>query len=293
MPNPMDALFADNRPIADMPFGAEEHDAAERANVANRVRSILQACAVRVADDIAKLGCTGVMANAAAVVNVAGMEPRVPDLSYSAQHAAQFLRIGLAGGGVGLPCFVPITRYCLVHETIGGLEPGQLQMYPEYADAISRELTPPEKARVALIEQARQRGRKDPDKAVDILAGRDIAAEEAIQHALTDEQPKADVLHIPAAPVAAEWVCPDHKELNYQCRYCVAQAVVEGPLVPVCAVMLGTCDLSAGIAASSVPAGDIVRDVDPYLAGLDSEKLYTAAAVFVRVAKFTRKLSRE
>lgn len=103
---------------------------------AERVRAILAGCGCKTVGDIATLGCTGIVHH-----------------GYT-QADAQFVREKVAGSGVGLTCFVPPDRYCLVHETVGGLQEGQAARYD--STSISRELTAAERAKFAFVEHARR-----------------------------------------------------------------------------------------------------------------------------------------
>lgn len=264
--------WSDKRPIEEMNFGAEEKDEVKRKEVCTRVRDILKTCGVKVADDIAELGCTGFAA-------VGPGAQAMSDVSYSDAiiRLGKFLRLGLAGGGVGLPCFVPPTRYCLIHETIGGLESGQEARHPEMVASISRELTPVETVRVRVIEKARNSGKnKTGDQiahAVEVFADPTGVLEEA-----PNESPE------PVPRSELNWKCPEHTELKWNCRYCAAQAIVEGPLEPTYTVESSAKDLEIEhVEASAVPE---------YLASCEKDNA-TAVAVFVCVATFTRKLAKD
>lgn len=114
----------------------EKHFAARAV-----VRMILKECGVAKAGDINTLGCTGAV-------------------KHMPIEAARALLLDFSGSGFGLPCFVPRSRYCLVHNTIGGLQDGQKQHHEEMVEKISRELTDEEHGKVKLIEASRRiRGR--------------------------------------------------------------------------------------------------------------------------------------
>jgi hypothetical protein len=263
--------WRDRRSIDEMHFGAEEKDAATRADVCTRVRDILRTCGVKVADDIAELGCTGFAAP--------GNDSTMP--LDAILRIGRFLRLGLAGGGVGLPCFVPPTRYCLIHETIGGLESGQEAHHVEMVESISRELTAVEQTVTRVIEAARNSGKnKTGDQiahAVEVFADP--------THVLNDSEPFVVTEEVPQAMQTAQnWKCPEHTVMKWNCRYCAAQAVVEGPLEPTYTVESNAADLEIEhVAALAVPA---------YLA--DCEKMEAKMVlVFVHIATFTRKLARD
>jgi hypothetical protein len=263
--NPLDNLFRDTRSINDMPFGA---GAPDREAEAQWVRATLATCDVHVAEDIELLGCTG----AYAVLQHDMPEGALTgDPVLTTLGAIKRLRLGLAGGGVGLPCFVPIDRFCLAHNTIGGLEPGQAQRHADQVNAISRELTPEEKGKIAVIELARKKGRKDPIAASDILAGRD-------ESVLEDAAPIAEPIAAPKH--TAVWKCQEHTNTDWKCRYCIAQAIVDGPLAPVLFVDDGEDAIASG------------NTVEESIAAFDAGGK-SRTCVNVRVATFTRKLSRD
>lgn len=229
----LDILFEDKRPIDEMTFGLEAPE-DERAAVADGVRQLLQECGCKTAEDIVKLGCTGVAEHWMRELAASDVSETAADVAIS---AGQRLRLGLAGGGVGLPCFVAPDRYCLIHETIGGLQDGQLQRHAEFAEAISRELTPVERNRMKLTEVARRRHAGSlsdtTTAAANALGGRDL---KALEDAFGGDVPAtapADTL----VPAAAPWVCDQHKQPQWRCRHCVAQMIVEGTAEPTFALV--------------------------------------------------------
>lgn len=126
------------------------------------VRATLRSCGVEKAGDINMVGCTGAVKSGLTV------------------DAASALILDLAGSGFGLPCFVPQTRYCLVHKTIGGLQDGQKQHHTDMVEKISRELTPEERGKVKLVEASRRiRGKNLEERladTVDALSGEQLPA---------------------------------------------------------------------------------------------------------------------
>ena len=266
----MDPIPPDTRPIDEMPFGS---GAADPQAVAKTVRATLRTCGVNVAHEIEELGCTGAAAKGLSITQIAE------------------LRMGLAGGGVGLPCFVPPTRYCLAHSTIGGLQINQAQRFPNQVDLISRELSPRERGHVELIEASRRvRGSNLDDRIMktgDALGGRDLPLGVELEGPEDDaeEEPASEAL-VPTSTTA--WVCAEHRKPVWSCRYCVAQMVVDGPLEPIYVTVPRECDTDVlvpnyGIGAESL--GDEIERLT--VAGVG--KLY----VYVRAATFTRKLARD
>jgi len=252
------------RTIGEMPF--------EGGDV---TRALLQRCGVKLARDIELLGCTGAAA--------AGLS--IEEISE--------LRIGLAGGGTGLPCFVDINRFCLAHNTIGGLQDGQEQRHRDHVEAVSRALTREERGRVELIEAARRKQGKTLDERLvatgDILAGRELPdgfeAEGKRDPLAAAAQAARTMAPVPLAEAA--WVCPEHKKTDWACRYCVAQAVVQGPLVPTYA--LHADDDGAESAPDRV--GLTPEEMRTAMKDADAKKL-EYMGVYVLAATFERRLAR-
>lgn len=302
---------------------ADEHAMRIRA-----VREILKACGCTIAEDIKKLGCTGIAAHfpGETVVEIAkkiGVElfgsssvrrpfPADDDLTKQMNAVTsaspvidviRFLRIGLAGSGVGLPCFVPPNRYCHGHEVIGGLQDKQEAHHLEQISSISRELQPEEKAHNELIREAQHaseergaaellRGRRMPEgwmqESVD--GGEAVSPVSPMTTAALSGMPDvvgAARARLPERKVESHspvsFHCPEHDEPSWKCRYCVAQMIVEGELEPVFAVRPDI----GGFTKASVSAGEAQSEIG-YLdsAGANRVDLYVLAATF------TRKLAR-
>jgi hypothetical protein len=255
----------------------------------DRVRRLLTECGVKTADDLRVLGCTGCVAHGLTIDDI------------------KFLRIGLAGSGVGLPCFVPKTRYCLAHEVTGGLQDGQAQQHGGYVDTISRPLTPQESSHGQLVHEAQWADGER--KAHETLVGRKLPEGwapglDAIPPPGTDRAEAArlgnyfDTHEVTEQNSVAiqPWTCPEHKKTLWGCRYCVAQAIVEGDLEP--SFVLGVTSPPDLTTDPPTPGGFSITDecvggragmeiADEDAAGVDSVKLY------VRVATYSRKLSRD
>lgn len=233
-------------------------------------RALLQRCGVKLARDIEQLGCTGAAA--------AGLS--IEEISE--------LRIGLAGGGTGLPCFVDITQFCLAHNTIGGLQDGQEQHHRDHVEEVSRDLTPAERGRVELIEAARRKQGKSLDERLvatgDILSGRELP--DGFESAgSTDPFAAAARARAAApAPIEAPWVCPEHPKTNWACRYCAAQAIVEGPLVPVFHLDWQTAENTHNAQGTGEGVAAAIEGADSSGAG--------SATLYIRAATFERRLAR-
>ncbi len=255
-----------------------------------RLHALFAKCNIKTASDIDACGCTGATVHGLSLSDV------------------QFLRLALAGSGVGLPCFVPPDRYCLAHEVSGGLQEGQDSLFPEAAKSISRELSPSERTHGRLVEEVRQ-GAEGSNEARRMLRGRQLpqgweAAEGGAQvesaepsfRDIRDEQyepllgidPIKDVRQAFQAGRAASWKCPDHNKTNWSCRYCVAQAIVEGELEPVYRLAVGTKAGDRIQVTDMCPGGKLAQEI----ADEDAQGT-TGLDVYVRVATFTHKLSRD
>lgn len=206
----------DRRNLDKMTFGLNEPTEVRRESVARTVRSLLRKCGVKVGGDIATLGCTGVFKS----LSVHGFG------DMNGVQAGMFLREGLAGSGVGLACFVGPNRFCLIHNTIGGLQPGQEAHHVEVAPVISRRLTRAEEGKVRLVEQGRRMyARGNANDAAAMLSGFD---REAVKAALGGEIVEEDT---PDLLPGAAWRCEEHRVFVEGCRYCLAGKIVhEGPL---------------------------------------------------------------
>jgi hypothetical protein len=246
----------------------------EHASKLGKLRNLLSGCGVKVADDIIALGCTGCIVSGLSIDDI------------------KFLRIGLAGGGVGLPCFVPPNMYCLAHEVSGGLQEGQQARYPEAIQNLARPLTAEETSQGKLVEAAQVsdtqrdahlalRGRKLPEgweKTVDEIRA-DGGVDDFLASRRSPEE-RVEALRQQLFP----WKCPEHDKTNWACRYCVAQAVVEGEIVPTYAIRPET----NGFTKTGVSAFEAAAEIE-YLDAAGARSV----GLWARVATFTRKLSRD
>lgn len=258
----------DDRLIADMPFEGEDV-----------ARALLQRCQVQFAYDIEALGCTGAHAHGLTIEEITS------------------LRLGLAGGGVGLPCFVGSDRFCLAHNTIGGLQDGQKQRYPEEVTKISRELTPEEKGKVAYTETVRRSGKGSVADQMAAAGGALSGFGELPRGTeLVEDTGEAPIALPPGIPMPAlsygkPFVCPEHVKLVWACRFCVAQAIVEGELAPVFGVHFA--DKATADAAEEeilVMVSLTEEDLEEEIAKADAAG-HTTVEVYALVKTLTRKLS--
>jgi hypothetical protein len=267
---PTDAVPPDTRSIDEMPFG---DGATDREATAVWVRETLKRCGVSVAHEIETLGCTGAIAKGLSLDDV------------------QKLRLGLGGGGVGLPCFVSPSRFCLAHNTIGGLQEQQKQLYPETAESISRPLKPNERGHIEMVEASRRVRGSNLDerlmKTADALRGRELppgveTAEDEKDATESFAQASPTLMPVPNIGSSA-FTCPEHRSTVWSCRYCVAQAVVEGSLEPTFAIATESADWKTdGLAPAKLESA---------LDQLDKEGL-ARVDIYVQVARMERKLTR-
>ncbi len=279
----------DRRPIEKAPFGMEAPE-AEREDVARRVRGILAMCDVKIVDDINRLGCTGLTkiwtAHAEEQWN-----PGIDGLPVNLFGCGQFLRLGLAGCGTGLPCFVPPTRFCLIHNTIGGLMENQAALHPEFVETVSRELTDTERATVGLREKARHmRGKERDLDAQELLSGRRLDDVHEVIEGVTggpdveEEEDRRPIEVRPREVTVTPWKCEEHTTTVWSCRHCLAQAIVEGPLEPA----FITFTLKDGGSDADIVVQNPTQ-LETFLARRDVRAVH----VYAQVASFTRKLARD
>lgn len=253
-----------------------------------RLREIFSACSIEAREHIEELGCTGGTARLLALDDI------------------KFLRLALAGSGVGLPCFVPPDRYCLAHETSGGLQDGQTPLFMQYVDAVARPLTPGEAAHDKLVTAARKSEREHG--AHSLLHGHTMPAgwtaddgattdaEREAQYEAQQDRLSEDLAAARRAPLFA-WKCDEHTKTNWACRHCVAQAIAEGELVPVYVL---------GVTTPPDKEGDGERDEETFAVteecvgaqveteiGEEDAAGGSSVKIYVRVATFTRKLARD
>jgi hypothetical protein len=268
----------DMRPIEELRF-ADASPPAEREAEAEWVRAALTRVGARVAAHIAEIGCTG--------CHVGGLA--IPDI--------RRLRLGVGGSGVGLTCYVPPTRYCYAHETIGGYEDGKDNTTSPAGDdtvrAISRALTPEEKIQVKIIDRVRNlpRSPERADRAAEILSGRDRTfLEEVLDEDATAVSPlplpmpppaSASASASPAAPEGS-WRCAEHSKPFWPCRYCIAAGIVHGNLEPKALLVWADGDESEQVEPT---------EIDARVAQLGQGE--TAIALYVRAARWSRRLALE
>ena len=258
--DPPPPIPLDERPIAEMPFsgGAD-------------TLGLLNQCRVSKAFEIELLGCTGAAGHGLSIGEITK------------------LRLGLGGGGVGLPCFVPPTLFCLAHNTIGGLQREQEQRNPQNVAAISRELTPQEAGQVAFTETVRRTGKGGTGEQMAAAAGALGGFGELPRGVEMVEEREAlrdDDTAWPPRLGAPSFTCPEHPKTNWSCRFCVAQSIVEGELDTTFAVRA-----VSAIENSVVTTGVSGSALDEAIEKMDAAET-REVEVYVLAVTYKRKLSR-
>lgn len=308
------------------------------------LRDAFSRCGLTVAQDIIEMGCTG----------FAGKGFTVEEIKR--------IRLGLAGSGVGLPCYVGVDRFCFAHNVIGGLQEGQDQRHAAYVNQISRELEASERAHVAVMETARRTPKDDVRDALighrvpeeflkqvgEVIGGPQVPPELAGEAPRGPTATEAEVPAPAAAPVRAgtmmavvapagtptappaihfqcaacdavypwpipglpadahpperrcprcfakpddaeiRFKCPDHDETTWHCRFCTAAELVRGGLSP--KFLMGHAADGTTVMMEDMTelnGQDIAERLKKFEeAGVDG------AVLFVKVARWTRKLSR-
>ena len=149
----------------------------------------------------------------------------------------------MAGSICGLPCYVPPDRFCLVHNIPGALQlhgnmdGPQLARHPEGIPLCSRELTVEELAVQGEIHRKIMEAAADEAKALGAeITASEVEAQDADPLADTSKEPSTTGGKAPDGRSGrsgdASFVCPEHTEFTPKCRFCLAQAVAEGPFDP-------------------------------------------------------------
>lgn len=249
----------DNRSIEIIPFAQDFTDPIAREEALLRIRQMFIEAGTLTAQAIIEHGCTGL------VGRLTPKDPRTPFVPARAPLVrVAFAREHMAGAGFGIPCYVPPDRFCLVHNTIGGLQDRQVARHSEFLNLVSRELTPEEAKHAAAVGALiKQTGAKEAKKR--------FGAEEAKDDPV-EERPEPS-----ASRLTASFTCPEHKTIVYRCRYCLAAAIITGPFEP-----------ELFLEAQNESSSNIldIEKLDEMLASFKGEEL----RVFARVKRWTRKL---
>jgi hypothetical protein len=259
----------DERPLSEIQFALGDPNAGSKATT---VREILQDCGVKVAQDLIDLGCTGLIVKLDELL-----------LAEGGIAEAQFVRANMGGSICGLPCYVPSDRFCLVHNTVGGLQSTgnkdgpQRNPHPRGLARCSRELTADERAKISGVQDfITHEGAKEAMAHF----GAEPVEETASEKILIDESALPGTGRNVVA--LASFTCPEHIEFNPACRYCLAQSIVEGPFEP-------TVQLTVDHGADRVLTGQHASLLPMML----KDTSVLEIALYVLAARWVRKLVKE
>jgi len=265
----------DERPLNEIQFALDVQDPIARAARAEAVRDLLARAGVSIAQDIVDLGCTGLILQLFAPTPVEARRGMPKPLV-----VATYMRESMSGSICGLPCYVPPTRFCLVHNTIGALQlvgnvdGAQTNPHPEGVALCSRELTDEERKQAgavgAVIDEHARKAAKD-------------FGLEVIDEPSEDAEALGAPLKNRGLPLLSGFCCPEHAEPVWRCRFCLAAAVIAGDFEPVCVLRV-----------FDERGGDKFRDNEANeLAAILDTDAFSEVDLYVRAAVWLRKLVRE
>jgi len=254
--------WTDRRKVEDIAFGIEIPEVDRAAAVAWFREKVLAPRGITSGEGLRQLGCT-TLSDAFTIAEL------------------QRIRMILGGSGVGLTCFVPSNLYCLVHETVGGLQEGQDVLGADKIGKVSRELTRVEAQQVGRIEAVRRmRNATDTDR-LEVLRGNVDPEGIAEDPGPALDRPPPTPSTLPPR-VEASWRCDYHQRRDWGCRHCLAEALVAGEIAP---KLLVTDGVEFEQIAGDAELHDAVSALDKR--GVD------AAAVYVKIGRFSRRLALE
>lgn len=276
----------DERPLSEIEFA--RHGANHDLELQTRIREMFKLCGVISAQDIIKIGCTGLVVGLEVAQNFSAFSNTL--------QSARLICENMAGSICGLPCYVPNDRFCLVHNTIGGfqasgnLDGPQVNEYPEGVAVCSRSLTEAERAHFGQIQSKIARdglaeaqlffGAELATEPVSDPLGAKIVNRKSVEAEL-EEAWNSD-LENPACPIPLPpFKCREHAIFNPGCRFCLAQSIAEGPYAPPTFVnsvhINGNCE-------------HVTLDLLPTLIVQESTK---ELELYVLAARWVRKLVKE
>jgi hypothetical protein len=256
----------DERPLSEICFSRDVASPLGEADM----RVVLSRYGVRTGQDIVDMGCTGL---------VLAIKAHKDSLIASLAQAQQ-IRQSMAGSIYGLPCYVPNHLFCLVHNTVGGLQTSgnkdgpQQNPHPEGLALCSRLLTPEEGGKLQGVQAFAQ---AEAVKEAAAHFGAEVSELDDNGDPLST-QSVADACPVPLPP----FVCREHGAFTVGCRYCLAQSIAEGPFEP-------------PIRAYSTQGNGAVgesRDVEHFAEMLASESALSVE-LYVFAGRWVRKLVKE
>lgn len=266
------AMEKDTRPLTEIRFAQSRQDSAVEATI----REAFSRAGVRIGQDIIDLGCTGFVSRSLPAQQGEGSSRE--DVA-AVLSLGKMVRENMDGSVCGLPCYVPRDRFCLVHDTIGGLQQiGNLDgpqacRHSEALPYMSRELNDEEAARVNLIKN-----KQLADARTSALRDYDACeVEETDVQADPIEEVETLSCPVPTAP----FKCSEHEEPNWGCPKCLAQAVAEQKKV----------DTFVGADLYPSMSFFLGRDLEPELESLARGEV-DVVTLWVRAAVWTKKVVR-
>ena len=267
--------WSDKRLVDQITFALGNPD---QERVQTEIRETFKQIGCKTGDDIALVGCTGLAAAGHDIERI------------------KWIRENMAGSGIGLTCFVPPSRFCFVHNTIGGLQEEQEQFHADQVAKISRELHPAEKAKVTFVESVRRIKGKSKTETLqmmkDALGGKKIP-DEVLKDLDVDGEAPAPVETDPHGvldrPAIEMFKCPEHGATMWGCNYCLAELVAKGPYTP---NMLFAVALEGNSVLPDMVNNIKPDEIDDKIKYVDENGADTAA-VYVQVTRWSRRLARE
>jgi hypothetical protein len=265
----------DERPLSEICFSRDVDSPLGEADM----RVVLSICGVRTGQDIVDMGCTGLVLAIKAY----------KDSLIASLAKAQQIRQSMAGSVCGLPCYVPDHLFCLVHNTVGGLQTSgnkdgpQSNPHPEGLALCSRPLTPEEGGKLQGMQAFAQ---AEAVKEANAHFGAEpVTEDDAFLHPGISpsslefyDAGKRDACPVPLPP----FVCREHGEFTIGCRYCLAQSIVEGPVEP-------PMHLFAEPARGTQLLQRELRDLPALLSSTDTD----VVELYVLAGRWVRKLVKE
>jgi hypothetical protein len=259
----------DERPLSEVQFALGDAQAQQKAE---EVRGLLRLCGVTTAQDIVDLGCTGL---------VLQLEQQSHALVDPMLVEARFVRENMSGSICGLPCYVPNHLFCLVHNTVGGLQASgnkdgpQSNPHPAGLALCSRPLTPEEGGKLQGVQAFAQ---AEAIKEANAHFGAEV----------TEPDDNGDFFSTPSAADACPvplppFVCREHGEFTAGCRYCLAQSIVEGSAEP--DMLFTTHTVASGSLPQAFNAVSFARDLN--------DGRVVKVELYVLAGRWVRKLVKE
>lgn len=267
----MASIERDERPLAEINF-AMDASSELRGTLAKETRAVFEDAGARIGQDIIDLGCTGLSVK---LRGSAGWGQRIATA-----------RRYMSGSICGLPCYVPPDRFCLVHngpgalQLRGNMDGPQAARHPEGVALCSRELTDAERAAREGVQAKIMADATDEATRM----GAEIVSEPSARP--PTEVELAVLSSEGAIPASWRFKCPEHTAFETKCRFCLAQAVVEGPFDPLVQLRYCVTENGSWSIVDSLASTAGVELLLPVTTAVDVQ-------LYVLAARWVRKLTRE